>query len=866
LSKNNVSAGRRGETAADRCPEQGCFHCGLPAKGASACSGDVAGEEHLFCCAGCLSVCQVIHEAGLDGFYQRLQQREATMAPPPDAPADMDQYDLKEVQQEFVQNLADGSREAHLMVEGIHCAACVWLIEKALAGMRGVIRAEVNLVHHRLQLRWQPDQVTLPDILKRMAALGYAAVPFNLENAEGKLKQQNRRLLFRLGFAGFGAMNIMWISIALYAGAFSGISDEYRHFFHWVSCAIATPVLFYSGGPIITAALRGLRQARLSMDLPIAIGALATYSYSLWQTVDGGPHVYFDTVVTFLFVILVGRYLEALARRNASSATLRLLELQPRMGTRLTADGEERISVRKLVTGDHLRIRPGDKVPADGLVIDGDSHADESMLTGESRPVHKRVGDRLAGGTVNGEAPLIMQVEQAGATTVLARIIHLVESAQGSKARVQRLADRIVPWFVFITLLLSACTLLYWWMHADFDTALLAATAVLIITCPCALGLATPMAIAVSAGFAAKMGVLVRNGEALEGLADITHVVMDKTGTLTEGRMRVVDITGTQDSAQLLQLAGAVERHYSHPLAVAVCASVESAGLRFLHCRAQQLLPGLGVGARVGEADCEVWVGNERLMQSQGICIDAGMRDACAKIESEMGSAVLVAADGVVMGLLRIEDQLRDGAVALVASLAQRGIGMTLLTGDSQAAAMHLQQYLSAQASIPMHVIADVLPEDKVREVIALQQRGECVLMVGDGINDAPALTQADISIAMGGGTDVSMECSDIVLMGSDLKKIPWALSLGQRTLKTVRQNLILSLAYNVVLVPAAMAAWVTPVFAALAMPLSSLLVIGNAILIRRHMSGKQAESKPFYIQKRLTAEDAKDAEEGRSI
>lgn len=791
-----------------------------------------------------MSVCQVIHDAGLDSFYQRIQKREAAMEPPPDAPADMDQYALREVQQEFVRELPGGAKQAHLMVDGIHCAACVWLIEKALAGMNGISRAEVNLVHHRLLLEWRSEQVTLPDILKRLAALGYAAIPFNLESVEGRLKQQNRQLLFRMGFAGFGAMNIMWISIALYAGAFSGISIEYRHFFHWVSWAIATPVLFYSGGPIISAALRSLRQGHLGMDLPVAIGALATYSYSLWQTTQGGGDVYFDTVVTFLFVILVGRYLEALARRNASSATLRLLELQPRMATRITAGGDERVAVRKLAAGDRLRVRPGDKVPADGIVISGDSHADESMLTGESRPVHKRSGDRLAGGTVNVEGALIMQVEKAGSGTVLARIIHLVEAAQGSKARVQRLADRIVPWFVAATLFLSTCTLLYWWTYADFGMALLAATAVLIITCPCALGLATPMAIAVSTGFAARNGVLIRNGEALEGLSGITHVVMDKTGTLTEGRMRVVDIIGTEDPDRLLQLAGAVERYYSHPLAVAVCASVESAGLRFIDSHEQRLIPGLGVWGRVGEGldACEVLVGNERLMQSLGIGVDATMHEACARIEAEMGSAVLVAADGVLQGLLHLEDKLRKGAVELIASLGRQGIAMTLLTGDSPAAARYLQQRLSAPAGASMHVMAGILPEGKSREVVALQQRGECVLMVGDGINDAPALAQADISIAMGGGTDVSMECSDIVLMGSDLQKIHWALLLGRRTLRTVQQNLILSLVYNAILVPAAMAAWVTPVFAALAMPLSSLLVIGNAILIRHHMHMQESK------------------------
>jgi len=819
-----------------------CFHCGLPATGSTACHGEVAGKNRLFCCTGCLSVCQVIHEAGLNGFYERLQKRQATMAPPPDGPADIDQYDLQEVQQEFTKNLADGSRQARLMVEGIHCAACVWLIEKALANMTGIIKAEVNLVYHRLLLQWQPDQVSLPAVMTRLAAIGYAAVPFNLESVEGALHKQNRKLLFRLGFAAFGAMNIMWISIALYAGAFSGISGEYRQFFHWVSCAIATPVLLYSGGPILVAAWRGLHQARLSMDLPISIGALATFAYSLWQTVQGGTHVYFDTVVVFLFIILIGRYLEALARRNASSATLRLLELQPRMATRLTAKGsEERVAVRKLRPGDKLRIKPGDKVPADGIVIEGHSHIDESMLTGESLPVHKQAGSRIAGGTINGENPVIMQVEAAGTATVLSRIIHLVESAQDSKARIQRIADRIVPWFVATTLALAGMTLMYWWAQADFDTALLAATAVLIITCPCALGLATPMAISVSTGFAAKHGVLVRNGEALERLSNITHVVLDKTGTLTTGHMHVTDIIPANHSHdinmqrdRLLTLAGAVERHYSHPLANAICASVEAEGLPFPISSDQQLQPGMGVGGCV-EAQ-EIWVGNPRLMQEHDIAIPETISKACNGIESDMAVPILVAANGTLLGLLRIEDQLRDGAFELIASLGKRDIGITLLTGDSKAAASHFQQQLSAHTTTQIHVIANVLPIDKADHVVMLQQQGKHVLMVGDGINDAPALAQADISIAMGSGTDVSMECSDIVLMGSDLQRIPLAISLAGRTLKTIRQNLTLSLAYNIILVPVAMAAWITPVFAALAMPVSSLLVIGNAIRIRRHM------------------------------
>jgi len=791
----------------------------------------------------------VIHEAGLSSFYKRLQKREASMAPPPDAPADIDQYDLHEVQQDFIQTRSDGSKQARLMVEGIHCPACVWLIEKALANMAGIIKAEVNLVHHRLLLQWQPDTVSLPDIMTRLAALGYAAIPFNLDNVDGLLQQQNRQLLFRLGFAGFGAMNIMWISIALYAGAFSGISAEYRQFFYWISAAIATPVLLYSGGPILLSAWRGLRQGQLNMDLPISIGALATFTYSCWQIVQAGSHIYFDTVVSFLFVILIGRYLEALGRRNASSATLRLLKLQPRMATRINGydhgnGNDERIAVRKLQAGDVLRIKPGDKVPADGIIIEGRSHIDESMLSGESQAQHKQVGDTLACGTINTEQPLIMRVEAVGSATVLARIIHLVESAQGSKAPVQDLADKIVPWFVASTLALASLTFAYWWPQAGFDTALLAATAVLIITCPCALGLATPMSIAVSTGLAAKHGVLVRHGEALEKLSTTNHVVFDKTGTLTTGQMRVSDIIlahahdhndpDKPDEQHILQWAGALERHDSHPLAKAVCASVEAASLPFLTCHNPQLHPGMGMSGRVGEQ--HILIGNRRFMQQHNITLSDSMIAVCQSTESAMAVPIFIAANGILLALLRIEDQLKDGVFDLISSLSQRQIGITLLTGDSIAAAQHLQQRLCQYSTTPIDVIADVLPEQKSNHIIKLQEQGKQVMMVGDGINDAPALAQANISIAMGSGTDISLQCSDIVLMGSDLKRIAWSLDLGARSLKTIRQNLMLSLTYNIILVPIAMAAWITPVFAAIAMPLSSLLVIGNAILIRRKM------------------------------
>jgi Cu2+-exporting ATPase len=829
-----------------------CYHCGLPATGASACDGDVAGKLRHFCCAGCLAVCRVIHDSGLDGFYARLRSQENTLAPPPEQPADVEQYDLEEVQHSFVRVLPDGRKEAHLLVEGIHCAACVWLIEKALAGMDGVVRAEVNLARQRLWLQWDPARIKLSAVIRRLASLGYAAVPFDQEGAEGSMQSYNRRLLFRMGFAGFGAMNIMWISIALYAGSFSGIETEYRQFFHWVGFAIATPVLFYSGGPFLVSAWRGLVLRHFTMDLPIAIGASVTYGYSLWRTLQGSGEVYFDTVVTFIFVILVGRYLEAMARRNASSATLRLMELQPRIATRLTDTGEERVPVRMLAAGDRLLIRPGDKIPADGRILSGDSHVDESMLSGESRPLHKTAGSRVSAGTVNGEGVLTIEVEQAGTGTVLSRIIHLVEVAQGSKAKVQRLADRIVPWFVAATLLLALATFTFWVRH-DFDTAVLAATAVLIITCPCALGMSTPMAVVVAAGAAARQGVLIRNGEALEGLSNIDHVVFDKTGTLTEGRMRVSRIfvgagvphEDSLDEDALLRYAGAVERHYSHPLARAIVQEAERRGLGFAQAERMQVLGGMGVGGMVDGV--QVWLGNARLMAQQGIALPGEMAALQRQVEAEMGIAVLLAAGGRLLGVLCLEDQVRAGARELLDMLRGLGIGVTLLTGDTRRAAEHLQQRLGG-----MRVVAEVLPEDKSREIVALQQQGHRVLRVGDGVNDAPALAQADVSMAMGSGTDVSLECSDVVLMGSELRKVPYAIEIGRQTLRTIRQNLTLSLVYNAILVPVAMAAWVTPVFAAIAMPLSSLLVIGNAVLIRYRMRGFFPQQHNVQHAKRL--------------
>ncbi|MGE0082141.1 MAG: heavy metal translocating P-type ATPase, partial [Thiohalomonadaceae bacterium] len=489
-----------------------CFHCGLPLPEEEVFEETIEGKRRQFCCIGCQSVCKFIYDSGLEGFYQRTPEG-TLLAPPPPPPRDVALFDLEEVQEEFISR-SGSERSIHLLVEGIHCAACVWLIERTLGLMPGVLGAQVNLSGKRVQVRWDNDRVKLSAIIQRLADIGYSAVPYDPEAAEGRLKKQDRDLLFRMAFAAFTTSNLMWTSIALYSGA---SQDEFRSLFQWVGLVLALPTLLYSGWPFLKGAWTGVRNRHPTMDLPIALGATVTFLYSCYITLTGSTtgEVYFDTVVNFLFIILIGRYLEGLSKRHAVASTQRLLDLQPKGATVLRDGKEETVPIRAVKVGEMVLVRPGDKIAVDGVVLEGRSAVNEAMLTGESVPVTKSVGDKVSAGTLNQSGALTVRVEGTLRNTALGRIIQLVEEAQASKAPIQCTADRIVPWFVFVTLALASITFLFW-VGTDFEVALMAATSVLIITCPCAFGLATPMAIAVASGLGARHGILVKNGAVLE--------------------------------------------------------------------------------------------------------------------------------------------------------------------------------------------------------------------------------------------------------------------------------------------------------------------------------------------------------------
>lgn len=806
-----------------------CYHCGLPVELEGHFATEIADEKREFCCFSCQTVCQTIHNVGLEGFYQKTPQA-AVLAPPPQVSIELSSYDLDDVQADYVDINAE-VRTIHLLVEGIHCAACAWLIENALSKQTGVVKAEVNLTAHRLLLSWNNSDTALSTLLQVLGSIGYAAIPFDPETAEGVLVRKHQNLLYRMAFAGFAMMNLLWVSIALYSGADQG---EFRNWFHWIGFLIATPTLFYAGYPFLRNALLGLKRRYLTMDLPIAIGATTTYAYSCYITFTGSLHgdVYFDTVVNFLFIILVGRYLEAISKREALSATTRLLELQAKLATVVTEQGSKVVAIRTVAIGDLILVKPGEKIPVDGVIVDGQSAVDESMLTGESHPVVKIIDDKVVAGSVNGEGAFTVETQQVLRNTALAKLIRLMEDAQASKPPIQCTADKIVPWFVVVTLLLAGMTFLYW-VQFDFELALLAATSVLIITCPCAFGLATPMSIAVATGVAARNGILIKQGAALESLSQVTQFVFDKTGTLTQGILRVVAIKPIDglSEQQLLTIAASVEYQSEHGIAKAIMNEADSRNVTLLTTANFSSSAGQGVQASIDNK--QILAGTYRWLITNEIMVKQQWQQQQTEFEQQGISCVFVTMEAKIIGIIGLADKLRADAYNTVAALKQHNIEITVLSGDKQIVVDTVTANLGEITRC-----AEVLPEDKSQWVKNLQINN-VVAMVGDGVNDAPALIQADVAFALASGTDVSIESADIVLSHNALYKVAEAKILADHTLRTIKQNIAISISYNFIMVPMAMMALVSPLVAAITMPISSLLVIANAVRIKHRVKSK---------------------------
>ncbi len=797
-----------------------CFHCGLPVPPAATYTARVLGEDRPMCCPGCKAVAEAIVEGGMEDYYR--YRTEASPQGHELVPRELESlrlYDREALQKSFVTRDGD-LREAALILEGMTCPACVWLNEKHVRALPGVIAFSINYSTQRARVQWDERQIHLSDILQAITALGYSAHPFDAGRQEASAKRERTVALRRVGVAGLSMMQVMMLAIALYSGDFSGMDEQLRHYLRWASLLLTLPVILYSASGFFISAWRELKIKRLGMDLPISLTLGLSFIASVWATVTQSGEVYFDTVTMFVFLLLTGRFLEMAARHKASAAADALVKLLPTIAARINAQGEEdMVPVIELCSGDHVRIRPGESVPADGVVIEGRSSVDESLLTGESLPSGRGVGDVLIGGSVNVESPLLMRVDKVGADTMLSSILRLLDRAHAEKPRIGEIADRAAQWFVLGLLITSALVAAWWWLHEP-ARAFWVVISLLAITCPCALGLATPAALTAATGSLTRLGLLVTRGHALETLAKTNHVVFDKTGTLTYGKLtleKIIPLDGVGlDASQILHLAAALERASEHPVAKAIVAQAPQG----VAAESITALPGQGIEGRVD--------GQHYRVGNAEFAAQLTQQNAPAAPD-ESGTLVLLANEQRALGWLVLRDKARDEAHEVIRDLQARGNKVSLLSGDRPAEA----QRMGASLGITQ-IFGGLHPQDKLEQLRRFQQEGDIVLMVGDGVNDAPVLAGAQVSLAMGGGTQLAQSSADMILLSENLHHIPQGLMVARKTMRIIHENLAWALGYNIIAIPAAAGGFVPPWLAAIGMSLSSLIVVLNALRLRR--------------------------------
>ena len=743
--------------------------------------------------------------------------------------------------------MATANQEARLdlPVKGMHCASCVNKVEAALAGVPGVLEAQVNLATERARVLLLPDRASVADLRVAVRAAGYEIpeeVPGEAASAdhERQARERENRLL-RLKFL-VGAVLSGPVVIGSMTDFFPWAPEWLRN--HWVLMLLTAPVQFWVGWQFHAGFLKDLRYRSASMASLVSLGTNAAFFFSVGVTLwphafmGLGAMTYYETAAVLMTLIILGRWLEARAKGRTSEAIRRLMVLAPKTARVLRGGQEQDLPVALVIAGDQIRVRPGEKIPVDGEVVEGASAVDESMLTGESLPVEKRPGARVIGGTVNRTGSFTFRATRVGKDTVLAQIIRLVEEAQGSKAPIQRLADQVSAIFVPIVLVIAAATFGVWWVWGPepaFLFALTNAVAVLVIACPCAMGLATPTAIMVGTGKGAELGVLIKSAEALEMLHKVRIAVLDKTGTLTVGKPVVTDViavNGTEEDG-VLALAAAAEQGSEHPLGEAIVTRAKERGLALPPVTDFRAVPGHGIVA--GVEGRRLLLGNARLLAEHGIALER-LETEASRFADEGKTAVYVSLDERVAGLIAVADVLKPEAREAVAALKAMGLQVVMLTGDSR----RTGEAIARQAGIE-RLLAEVLPDAKTREVKRLQDEGRLVAMVGDGINDAPALAQADVGIAMGSGTDVAMEAADITLMRGDLRGVVTAIQLSRRTIRIIRENLGWAFGYNVLLIPVAAGVlyplWgvlLSPILAGAAMAFSSVSVVTNSLRLKR--------------------------------
>ncbi|MEM7629130.1 MAG: heavy metal translocating P-type ATPase [Planctomycetota bacterium] len=792
-----------------------CSHCGLPVP-----RGLVEeSAEHQFCCNGCRTVFGVLRGGGLERYYAVRDSVRAERRAALTTDADFAEMDDPVYMDQFVRVREDGFCETDLVLEGVHCAACVWLVERLDRVSPAVVSSRLDLRRATVSVAWNPNAGSLPGVARSLASLGYTPHPPRGGAREAVRRSENRTYLIRCAVAGALAGNIMLIAIALYGGWFAGMSHEFQTFFRWLSAGLGLTSLAWPGRVFFAGAINALRTRTANLDLPIALALGVGGVWGIANTITGAGEIYFDSLGMLVFLLLVGRWIQHAQQRRAADAVELLFTLTPTRARLLDGRGDARsVPADTLQVDDRVEVLADDTVPADGEVVEGQSDVDEALLTGESRPRRVGGGDVVSAGSVNLSGRLVVRVAAPVQEARIAQLMRLVSEATSAKSRVVKFADRIAGWFVLVVMVLASVTAAVWWPSGAHG-AMEHATALLIVACPCALGLATPLVMTVSIGRLARMGVLVKSADVIERLSRPGRLMLDKTGTLTEGTLTVAERVGEDHAWALAAIA---ERESRHPVARAITqafatpASELAVAADDLHAR-----PGLGVEAIVGEQ--RVAVGSARLMETLGVVLDDDARD-WIEARANAGSPVFVSLDGTLAGIAVLDDSLRSGSLRSTRTLRKNGWRASVLSGDRAATVARIAGELGIEDAC-----GEVTPEQKLEAVRhasgANASRGP-VVMVGDGVNDAAAIAAADVGIAVQGGAEASLEAADVACQRVGLEPIVDLIDESRRAMRRVRLCLCCSLGYNAVAAGCAMAGLVTPLFAAVLMPLSSLTVL----------------------------------------
>jgi Cu+-exporting ATPase len=791
---------------------QKCDHCGLSYNEEVLIKDDSFKEVKHFCCKGCQGVYHLLKSEGLDRFYDK--RGKTSLEPPKTILDDAKKFDLEGFREKYIRE-KDGFYEVSLIISGIHCAACVWLNEKILYKLDGVIEVHISQANNKAKIIWDPEIIQLSAIIEAVRSIGYNAYPYDARTQEAHANAQRRDYYARLAFGIFAVMNIMWIAIAQYYGYFFGIEQNVKNVLTFAEFLLATPTLFFTGSIFFKRAYYGVKNGFVTMDLLIASGSSLTYIYSLYTMFSGIGEPYFDSVTMIITFVFAGKFFEVLMRKKAVDTLDSISGMMPTEVLLVNGDKKKFVSVESIKKGDLIELKAGEKVVIDGVCINGESSFDEASLSGESIPVLKTKGSKIISGSICLDSIILYKAETSAKDSTMGKIASLLEDAMNKKPRIEQLANQISRRFSTVVLGIAFITLFVWWHIADFNEALIIAISVIVIACPCALGLATPVSTLVGLGMGAKKGVLFKEAKFLESLAKCDVLAVDKTGTITLGKPEVISVQIFEEFDETILYA--LVKSSLHPVSKGIAKYLETLYENLMEAKLTNIKIIEAKGVEANFEGKRVIGGNRRLLKEFGF-----------ECEDKEATNYWFAIDNKICAHFILKDIPRSDAREAIAKIKQLGLSVVMLTGDNESAARQSAEYVGIKE---FHAV--LLPQQKAEFIENLKAQGKKVVMAGDGINDALALAKSDIAISLGSSTDIAVSVSDIILMSDSLSSLAKAFLISKKTYRTVKQNIAFSVLYNATTIPLAVCGFVMPLIAALSMSFSSLVVVANALRIK---------------------------------